>query len=74
MYWGQDRGRRFDIQIDGKVIATQKFEGGKKDYYGVEYPISRELTAGKKKVTVRFQAPKKGIAGGVFDLRIVTVK
>ncbi|MDP6633675.1 MAG: glycoside hydrolase family 127 protein [Phycisphaerae bacterium] len=74
VYWGQDRGRKFDIQIDGKVIATQKFEGGKKDYHGVEYPIGRELTAGKKKVTVRFQAPKKGIAGGVFDLRIVTVK
>ena len=74
VYWGQDRGRKFDIQIDGKVLATQKFEGGKKEYYSVEYPIGPELTAGKKKVIVRFQAPKKGIAGGVFDLRIVTVK
>jgi len=74
VYWGKDRGRQFDIQVDGKVIATQKFEGGKNDYYSVEYPIGQGLTAGKKKVTVRFQAPKEGMAGGVFDLRIVTVK
>jgi hypothetical protein len=73
-YWGKDGGREFDIQIDGKVIASPKVEGGKDDYYSVEYPIAEAAIAGKDKATVRFQTKPGKVAGGVFDLRIVTVK
>jgi hypothetical protein len=74
LYWGNDGGREFDIQIDGKLIATQKLEGGKEDYYGVEYPLAGTLEAGRDKATVRFQARPGKAAGGVYDLRIVTVE
>ncbi len=60
--------------LDGKVIATQKLKGGKDAYYAVEYPIAENLIKDKDKVTVRFQAKPGGQAGGVFDVRIVTVK
>ncbi len=74
MYWGRDGDRVFDIVIDGKVIATEEFKGDKDAYYGVEYPLADSLVTSKDKVTVRFQAPPDGTAGGVFDVRIVTVK
>ncbi|MCX6599999.1 MAG: hypothetical protein NT025_00325, partial [bacterium] len=74
LYWGKDGGREFAIQIDGKLIATQKLEGGKEDYYGVEYPLAGTLEAGRDKATVRFQARPGMAVGGVYDLRIVTVE
>ena len=74
LYWGRDHDREFEIQLDGTVIATQKLQGGKDDYFGVEYPIAEALAAGKDKVTVRFQAKPGNTAGGVFDVRIVTVE
>ncbi|MGN6555071.1 MAG: beta-L-arabinofuranosidase domain-containing protein [Verrucomicrobiota bacterium] len=74
VYWGPDGGREFDILVDGQVIATEKLQGGKDDYFGVEYPLPKGLLAGKEKVTVRFQPKPGGVAGGVFDVRIVKAK
>ena len=74
VYWGQDGGREFDIQVDGVVIATEKLPGGKENYYGVEYPLPETTLAGKEKVTVRFQPRPGSTAGGVFDVRIVKGK
>ena len=68
-YWGSDTGRTFDILVDGKKIATQtvnvNFPG---DFFDVEYRIPLELTRGKDKVTVRYEAPPEGLAGGLYDL------
>jgi hypothetical protein len=57
-YWGSDAGARvFDIIVDGKVIATQRLQRNKPgQFFDVTYPIPIELTKGKEKVTVRFQA------------------
>lgn len=74
LYWGRDAGREFDVLVDGTVIATQKLQGDKEDYFGVEYPLPPNLVAGKEKVTVRFAAKPDNAAGGVFDVRIVTAK
>jgi DUF1680 family protein len=74
VYWGQDGGREFDIQVDGVVIATEKLQGGKEHYYGVEYPLPETALAGKEKVTVRFQPRPGSTAGGVFDVRILKAK
>jgi DUF1680 family protein len=74
VYWGQDGGREFDIQVDGAVIATEKLAGGEENYYGVEYPLPETALAGKEKVTVRFQPRPGSTAGGVFDVRIVKAK
>ena len=69
-YWGGiQRGRNFDILIDGEKVATQKLHNdnpGK--FYFVTYPINENLTKGKEKITVKFVAPQKGVAGGVFGI------
>jgi DUF1680 family protein len=68
-YWGSDTGRTFDILVEGMKIATQtvnvNFPG---DFFDVEYKIPLELTRGKKKITVRYQAPPEGAAGGLYGL------
>ncbi|MCX7643628.1 MAG: glycoside hydrolase family 127 protein, partial [Armatimonadetes bacterium] len=75
-YWGDDGGIRFfDIVVDDKVIATQRLRRDKPGrFFDVVYPIPPELTKGKTKVTVRFQAHPKAIAGGIFGLRMVKAK
>ena len=71
-YWGSDVGRTFDIFVEGTKIATQtvnvNFPG---DFFDVEYKIPAELTQGKEKIRVSFQAPAEGTAGGVFGLVIL---
>jgi len=71
-YWGSDRwNREFEIQVDGKAIATQKLEVNKRDaFFDVTYPIPEELTRGKEKVTVRFQALPEKTAGALYGCRI----
>ncbi|MEW5900839.1 MAG: beta-L-arabinofuranosidase domain-containing protein, partial [Acidobacteriota bacterium] len=68
-YWGSDIGRTFDIIVEGTRIATQtvnvNFPG---DFFDVEYEIPSELTKGKSKITVKFQAAPNGTAGGLFGL------
>jgi hypothetical protein len=72
-YWGGDSGNRvFDILIDGKKVATQKLSSPKPgQFMDVTYPVPVDLTKGKEKVTVKFQANPGSMAGGVFGCRIV---
>ena len=57
-YWGSDGGNRvFDILVDGEKIATQRLENNRPDqFYDEVYAIPAEMTKGKDRVTVRFQA------------------
>jgi hypothetical protein len=72
-YWGSDTGnRKFDVQIDGRTVATQSLHMQKPgEFFDVTYPIPEELTEKKSKVTVRFQSHAGAMAGGVFGCRIV---
>lgn len=72
-YWGSDTGNRtFDVQIDGRKIATQTLDMAKPgEFFDVTYSIPEELTKNKDKVTVRFQSHPGKMAGGVFGCRIV---
>jgi Cu/Ag efflux protein CusF len=66
VYWGSDVGRKFDLEADGKVIATQELEMPKPSmFFRVDYPIPAELTKGKDKVTITFRKVS-GLVGGVF--------
>ncbi|MES2646184.1 MAG: beta-L-arabinofuranosidase domain-containing protein [Bacteroidota bacterium] len=72
-YWGMDnRGRIFDILIDGETIATEdlnKFKGSQ--FYDISYPIATKLTANKQSVTVKF-VPKTGnSAGPLYGCRMI---
>ena len=71
-YLGDDRGRAFDILVDGKKIATQELKGGQPGrFIDVEYPIPAELTQAKTKIIVRIQAHPRRTAGRVFSPRIL---
>jgi DUF1680 family protein len=73
IYWGgETRERTFDILVDGEKLATQRLGEDKPgDFFDVAYSIPERLTRGKERVTVQFQAPPKGTAGAVYDVRIV---
>ena len=71
-YWGGDGGgyREFDVLVDGTRVATQKLEqNAPGKFFDVAYPIPPELTRGKTRVTVRFQAHPGKWAGGLFGVR-----
>jgi DUF1680 family protein len=75
-YWGDEEGtRRFDILVDGQKIGQQVLlRNGPGEFFDIEYPIPDDLTRGKAKVTIRFQAEPGAMAGGIFDLRILQAK
>lgn len=71
-YWGGDGGgyREFDVLVDGTRVATQRLEQNAPGrFFDVAYPIPPELTRGKSRVTVRFQAHPGKWAGGLFGVR-----
>lgn len=72
-YWGSDvPPRKFDILVQGKVVATQELNRNRPDeFFDVEYPIPRELTEGQEHVTVRFQPHEGNTGGGVFGLAVL---
>ena len=71
-YWGSDARRTFDILVEGKKIATQKVDRNKPgEFFDVEYKLPAELTRGKAKITVKFQAPPRGVAGGIFGVAML---
>ncbi len=72
-YWGMDnRGRQFDITVDGKIIASEDVNKYKESrFYEIPYELPRELTTGKHSVTVRFQAKKGNQAGPIYGVRML---
>jgi uncharacterized protein len=73
-YRGGERRRTgdFTIQVDGKRIADQQLESGKPaKFFDVEYPVPKELAAGKGNVTVRFEAKEGKDIGPIFGLRVI---
>lgn len=71
-YLGDDKGRAFDILVDGTKIATQELKGAETGkFLDIEYPIPAELTKGKTKVIVRVQAHPRRTAGRAFSPRIL---
>jgi hypothetical protein len=72
-YWGMDnRGRTFDILVDGDTIATEDLNRYKESrFYDIQYAIPARLTKGKQHVTVKFQAKPSNGAGPVYGIRLV---
>ncbi len=72
-YSGDDRGREFDILVNGKVIATQRLTGEKPNHFiEKRYPIPFEIlqAAGDGRLTIRFTV-KQQLAGGLYDVRLL---
>jgi hypothetical protein len=74
-YWSANGGRKFDILVDGRTIATEELKGGNDDlFFDKEYPIPADLLKGKDKLTVRFQSADNLKAGGVFGCYLLKSK
>ncbi len=72
-YSGDDRGREFDISVNGMVIATQRLTGENPNgFVEKRYPIPSAVlqAAGNGRLTVRFTA-RRGLAGGLYDVRLL---
>jgi DUF1680 family protein len=73
-YWGGSPGNKtFDILVDEKKIATENISLKKDGFFILEeYPIPQDLTQGKDKITVKFQAHPGGHrVGPIFGVRII---
>lgn len=72
-YNGGDRGRTFDVLVNGTRLATEELKGELPDKFVEKlYVIPAEVLAASPqgKVTIKFSAPQ-GLAGGVFDVRLM---
>lgn len=72
-YWGGFPGAKtFDILANGQIIATENISEKKEGSFitGI-YRIPEELTKGKTKITLKFQAHQNNTAGPVFGLRTI---
>ena len=71
-YIGADKNRKFDIMVDGQVIATENLEGGQSDkFYDKTYAIPKQLIQGKTRIRVRFDARYRSTAGRAFSIRVI---
>ncbi len=69
-YWSDDRGREFELQIDGKTIAVARPNEPRRGvFFDAAYTIPTELTRGKRVVTVRLVATRGRV--GSFGFRTV---
>jgi len=73
-YWGGDRGRKFDVLANGIVLKTVTLDGSNDGKFFTEsYPVPAEALAVRRdgKIRVTFAASNGGLAGGLFDLRLL---
>lgn len=70
-YWGGFPGSKtFNILVNEEVIATENISNIRDgQWIDMEYPIAANLTKGKNKVTVKFNAFYGHMAGPVFGVR-----
>jgi DUF1680 family protein len=67
----EGRRRTFDVLVDGVKIATRTAEYHPTELLDAEYPIPPEVTRGKEKVTVRFQAAPESTSAAIFEVRLL---
>jgi hypothetical protein len=72
-YWGgETRRRRFEVLVDGEVVATQSlFDDRPGEVFPAEYEIPEPLRRGRDRVRVSFRPAPGGSTGAVFDVRMV---
>jgi hypothetical protein len=70
-YNGGERGnRQFDILVDNIKIFSENLKGEKpRQFTDHLYAVPFELTKGKSRIVVKYQALPKNIAGALFEIR-----
>lgn len=70
-YYGDERGRKFEIFAGKNRIAGVELHGGQRDrFVDVEYPIP-DGSIEEDRLAVKFQAAKGSRTGSVFGIRLV---
>jgi hypothetical protein len=73
-YLGNERGRRFEVRVDERPVATVALDGRQPDRFTeAAYAIPADVVAADADgvLTVRFVAALGSRAGGVYDVRLV---
>jgi hypothetical protein len=72
-YSKADAGRRFDILINGQLLAEVKLDAtAPQELYTVDYPVPPALVAAAGgKLVVKFVARNGSAAGGLYGLRLL---
>ena len=71
-YAGIDAGRKFEIQLNGVVIAKVESTGNAKEFFTVDYVIPQALAKkANGKYTLKFVAAPGSIAGGIYGVRLL---
>ena len=72
-YWGGVwHERAFDILADGQPVAEQRLLTNKPgDFFERAVHLPPALTAGRQRITIRFQSRKGDVAGAVYGLRVM---
>ena len=66
------RARSFEIHAEGQRIGDQAFaQSSVSRFFEVEYPLPAEMTRGKQKVTIKFQATGGNEVAPVFAVRTI---
>ena len=61
----------FQIIVDGNAVGRFAANPGAKGFWDAVYPIPAALVAGKKKITIRFEASVNSRIAPVFGIRVI---
>ena len=72
-YWGGFPGAKtFDILVNNRVIATENITNRKEgQFIDITYDIPEDISRGRNKISIRFQAHHSNTAGPVFGIRTI---
>jgi hypothetical protein len=69
-YHGADRNRRFDVLVNGKLLATVELDGTKgKQFYAEEYLLPADFK--EEELEVKFVAKANASVANVFEVRLM---
>lgn len=72
-YFGQDSDRKFNILVDGKIIASPEFMGKKGNaFFEVDYDLSETTASQNEIITVRFEAAQNSSTAGIYGVRLLS--
>ncbi|MCC4211139.1 beta-L-arabinofuranosidase domain-containing protein [Leeuwenhoekiella parthenopeia] len=71
-YYGKDAGRKFDILVNGQVIASPQFDGTQgNSFFEVDYDLPDDLVAKSEILNVRFEAAPNSRTSGIYGVRLL---
>lgn len=75
-YYGKDAGRKFNILVDGIVIAEEHLKGYKGDkFFTKDYILPKKITEkNNRELTIKFEAAQGSTTAGIYGVRLMKIK